>query len=491
MRRFIFMALLSTCVGAAVAQEAGAFAGPHLSLDDAIRLALDRTKTIKVEAFSRTIARANLLETFGRFDPSINFRRSYDEDGSPVAAGLLVTQLTRTDDYSLTLDGLTPWGLIYSLGGSAQNRRGTFNGFADNYSTFGGITVTQPLLRGFGFGANLVNVRIAKADRGIADWTFRQSAITTVTRVVIAYGDLVFANENLRIARRARDLVASLVVSNERRFKAGSISESDVLQARAQAAQRGEGILFAERALRDSDNALRQLIGEETFSLTGPLLVVDLPQPSDLSVKPAEDLKTAYDLRPDYQGARLGVVKRRANHSFARNQLLPRVDFVGSYGYSGLDRDFSGSRRMVSDEDHRSFSAGVVVSVPLTFSEGRGRARAARLEMQQAEADIERLAQDIALSVTAAAGQIETTRQRVGATRTAFELASQALAGELKKLQVGTTSTFVVLNLQTNLTSIETNLSRALADQRRAFANYERELGITLQRHSIELKGAN
>ncbi|HEX2855016.1 MAG TPA: TolC family protein [Opitutaceae bacterium] len=491
MRWIILLIFLSSYAARAAADEAVAPAapgGPHLSLDDAIRLALDRNKSIKVDAFFRTIARANLLEARGRFDPALTFRRSYDENRSPVSSGPLVLQETRTDDYNLALEGLMPWGLSYSLGGSARNQRGSFNGFNDSFDTFGGIVVTQPLLRGFGLGANLVNVRIAKADRAMADWAFRQSAIATVTRVIVAYSDLVFAKENLLIARRARVLVDSLVVSNERRFNAGTMSQSDVLQARAQAAQRGEAILFAERAVRDSDNALRHVIGEETFSLNGPILAVEAPAlPAGTPVNPAEDLKTAYELRPDYQGVRLGLGKRRATDAVARNQLLPTVDVVGSYGYSGLDHDFSSSRRMVADQDHRSYSAGVVVSVPLTFAEGRGRARAARLELRQGEADLERLSQDIALSVMNAAGQIETTRQRVASTQRAFELANEALAGELKRLQAGTTTTFVVLNLQTNLTQIESNRSRALADQRRAYANYEREIGVTLERHAIQL----
>ena len=272
--RFVIAVGLALLASRSFAEELAPVAGPRLSLDEAVHRALERNKSLKVEAFFRSIARANLLSAAGHFDPSLNFRRSYAEDGSPASTGPLVTQLTQTDDYSLSLDGLTPWGLSYSLGGSAQNRRGTFNRFADHYDTFGGVSVTQPLLRGFGFGANLAGVRIAKADRAISDWTFRQSAISTVTRVVIAYSDLVFANENLLIARRARDLVDSLVESNARRFKAGSMSESDVLQARAQAAQRGEAILFAERAVRDSDNALRQLIGEDAFPLSGPLLAV-------------------------------------------------------------------------------------------------------------------------------------------------------------------------------------------------------------------------
>src|SRR3546814_18359239 len=46
----------------------------------------------------------------------------------------------------------------------------------------------------------------------------------------------------------------------------------------------------------------------------------------DSPVNPAEDLKLALDIRPDYQAARLGLVKLRAAESSARNQLLPQLD---------------------------------------------------------------------------------------------------------------------------------------------------------------------
>ena len=99
-----------------------------------------------------------------------------------------------------------PWGLNYSVGGTAENQRGTFNRFTDQYATFGGVNFTQPLLRGFGFGANLVNVRVARANRSISEWQYRQTLIDTVTNVIVAYSNLVLAHQELHIAQDFRDL---------------------------------------------------------------------------------------------------------------------------------------------------------------------------------------------------------------------------------------------------------------------------------------------
>ncbi|MBS0631504.1 MAG: TolC family protein [Verrucomicrobia bacterium] len=479
--------LLALAAALALAFTAGA-QEKRLTLDDAIRLALERNKVIKVEAFGRPIARANYLAALGHFDPAVNFSRSYAEAETPVTSNPVVTQLGKTDNYGLTLDGLTPWGLTYSIGGTAVNNRTVITSFANSYSTFGGITVTQPLLRGFGFGANLANLRIARADRSISEWDYRAAVINTTTNVIVAYNNLLLARENLRVAEFSRSLAQQLLTENEKRFKVGAMSEADVTQARARVALQVEAILYADRAMHDADNYLRKLLGEDHFVTDGtPLDLEPLPPAADTPINPAEDLQKALNLRPDYQAARLGIKKYEANNSLARNQLLPRLDFVGSYGYAGLDRDFAASRAQVRDQDNRAYSAGVVVSVPLTFTEGRGRARAARLTLRQADADLKRLESDIALNVTAAAGQIETTRKRVTATKEAYEFAKQALDAEEKRLRAGTSNTLFVVNLQENLVEVENRHAAALADARNAIALYDREIGTTLERNHINL----
>ena len=174
-----------------------------LTLEDAIRAALEKNPQVKVDAFGRSIARADLLTALGKFDPSFTFERSYRENASLAASNVIVADLIKTDDYTLAFEGSTPLGRYYKLKGTAENQRYPQNGYTNSFLTFGGVEIKQPLLRGFGFGSNLVGVRIAKADRGIADWQFRQTAIDTVTNVIVAYSDLAYAQQALRIAQRS------------------------------------------------------------------------------------------------------------------------------------------------------------------------------------------------------------------------------------------------------------------------------------------------
>ena len=162
---------------------------------------------------------------------------------------------------------------------------------------------------------------------------------------------------------------------------------------------------------------------------------------------------------------------------------------VGSIGYNGLDGSSGTSWDQVRDRDSRSYSLGAVVSIPLTFATERGRYRSARLTQQQAEMNLAVIEQDIVVDVGNAATQIETAKKRVQATEDSFQLAVQNLDAELKKLRAGTGDTFFVLTQQEVLANTKIAVDRAQTDLQRALAEYDRQMGITLDRHGITIEG--
>jgi outer membrane protein len=462
--------------------------GPTLTLDDAIRMALQRNKALKVTSFAPKISRANLLAARGAFDPALQLTRTYARsDFSQQIGPIPVEDSSKTDFYSAAVTGLLPLGTTYNIGANTEEFRDALNGAARSFDTFGGVTITQPLLQGFGIGYNLLNVRIAKANRAISDYSYSAGAINTVTNVIIAYSNLQLAQDQLKAANNARGLATSLLVENEKEYKIGSISQSDVIQARAYRAQYEESILIAERAIRDDQNALRELIGEDLFFEDEPLFVLAPAPVPEVTVDRHADLLRAYKMRPDYQEARLAIVQNKARESFAANALLPSVNFNGSYGYEGVANSFYTSRQQVLNHQNPSLSAGLTVTIPLTFSQGRGNLRAARLTREQAEENLTSMEADIAVQVAAAIGQIETTRKRVAVDEAGLELAKQALDAEEKKKTAGQSSTLNVVQEQQVVDQFANSISFALAAERQAVATYDQALGTTLERYHITL----
>ncbi|MBI2812977.1 MAG: TolC family protein [Opitutae bacterium] len=469
--------------------------GEKITLEQAIQRALARNFSIKVQGYSASIAAARVTEALGKFDPVISGSFTYSESFNPALADATTgirpaASFSKSDIADLSLGGVLPWGMTYKLGANSANSRGAFNAYADNYGTFAGISGTQPLLRNFGFGSTLASIRIAQANRGISEWQLRQSVMDTVTRVIFAYHDLNFFYANLRSAIRSKELAVQLLEENRKRHKVGSMSEYDVTSAESRAATREEGILIAQRLVREAENALKQLITDDkTPGLLTRRFTIEPPPPAPIVVvDAAADFPRALEKRPDYQQAKLALKREGVNARFQLNQLLPRVDLVGSYGYNGYDTDLSTSRQQIKDRDYRASSWGVVVSVPLTFTTERGRYRAARLQQRQTEAQLELTEQDIVVRVGNAAGQIETAQQRVQASRRARELAQSTLDSEVKRLRAGASTTFFVSQQQEILSSAEVREAGAQSDYAKALAEYDRQLGLTLEKFSITLE---
>jgi outer membrane protein len=470
--------------------------GEKISLDEAIRRAVAKNFSIKADRFDVSIANARVLESFGKFDPVISGSYTYSESYNPALADATTgvrpgASFGKSDSADLGIGGLLPWGMTYrvSANGLELPASSIYGPDASTYDVFAGVSATQPLLRNFGFGPTLASIRIAQVNRNISQWFFRQSVINTITEVIFAYHTLNFAYANLRSAISGKQLALQLLEENRKRFKVGSMSEYDVAFAESRAAQRDESILTARRSVQIAENALKQLITDDkTPALLDYRLSIEPPPPSPIvMVDAAMDFRTALEKRPDYQQAKLSLKRDNINTRLARNQLLPRVDLVGSYGYNGLDTELGVSRRQVRDEEYRAYSWGVVVSVPLTFTTERGRYRAAKLQERQSETTLDQVEQDIVVRVGNAAGQIKTTQERVQSTRRSRELAQYVLDSEIKRLRAGTSTSFQVANQQELLSIAEVREAAALADYARALAEYDRQLGVTLEKLNIAI----
>jgi outer membrane protein len=463
-------------------------AQPTMTLEDAIQFALQRNKNLKVSSYLPGIARGNLLAAYGAFDPALNAQRFYySQEFNTVNGPIPVYDVTKEDTYQVGVQGLLPIGTTYSIFGSADEVREVFNGYAKNWENFGGVQITQPLLKGFGFDANLEQVRIQKANRAISDQNYRQSAINTVTNTILAYSGLQFAHDELASAERSRALANRQVTEAEQKYKIGYNAQSDVLELRAYAALYDDSIIAFQRAVRDAQNSLRELIGEDKFFEDEPLFILAPMVLPDVSVDRRADLQTAYANRPDYEIQHLVIVQDKAIEKAARNGLLPQVNFQGEYGYNGSSMSFYQSRQMVEDHMNPSISAGLVVTIPFTFAQGRGNYRAAKLTRIQQEEQLRVNEADIAVAVATAIGQVEASRKRVDADQKAYDLFKQAVEAEEKKNKAGTGSTQSVEQQLTLESEAELTLAGAQASERQAIASYDQTLGTTLDRYHLKL----
>jgi outer membrane protein len=90
---------------------------------------------------------------------------------------------------------------------------------------------------------------------------------------------------------------------------------------------------------------------------------------------------------------------------------------------------------------------------------------------------------EVALNIEAA----KTAYDQIASTRKSREFAEIALDAEEKKLEIGKSSSFFVLQLQRDLTAARSSEINALADYNKALSTLALSEGTTLERLNLDL----
>ncbi|MFO0779131.1 MAG: TolC family protein, partial [Nitrospira sp.] len=328
-----------------------------VSLADAAVRALQSNLDISISRQNRESRLADIIIEQSKFDPNLSINGQYNRTvnplNRPVFGGTIgvLDQITTFDqrNHSLTVDAQTNlitggnFDINYSPARNSVNQN-VARGFLFNPSWTGGLafTFTQPLLRNAGIAINKTFITVAQNNAIVEQHVFRDRVMTVITSVEQTYWEVVFANENLKVAQAALKAAEELLAANRAKTKAGVMSIVDVLQAEAAVASRVEQVLVAEKAIRDQEDQLRRLLnpGEEDLRQDVRLTPVDPPVTVLEPLSLQEAIDTAIEQRPEITQAKKNIETGELNKQFARNQLLPTLSLQGTVGLAGLGGDY-------------------------------------------------------------------------------------------------------------------------------------------------------
>ncbi len=391
------------------------------------------------------------------------------------------------------IEGRIPLGTRYRLFLATNEFENTLNQnsaapFSPEYSTTAGITLTQPLLRGFGPAANLAGVRISRKNAQIADYTWQTRLINAVGTTMSIYYDLAFAVKNIGVKEDAIELARALVTENRRRLELGVMSPFDVSQAEVAVSTGQEDLLTANNFMMERQNALkRQVLGEFNMDDNRILFPTD---ELDAAVPPLDRhlwLRAGFENRLDYKQAVTEAEREDIRVRYTRNQLLPRLDVQGTYALSGIAGSYSKSFSNVRDQQGPLWNAGVIFSIPLGNVEARAAHDVSKYRKEQAILNIERVELTIGIDVDTILGRVETNVQRIKTASRSRQLAEEALKIGEKRLAEGVATSFNVLELQRDLSTVRSRQLAAEADLSKSIVQLWVASGTLLDKSGINI----
>ncbi len=488
MVRFSLLLVLATC-GWATSQSAlpgNELPQVTLRLDEALVMALENNLELKVDRIAPQRARFEQLAASAIFEPQLRFSARYEEQSQtrldfddPFQQRNDTRTSVRSD---AAIEGLLPFGMRWDLGVESREDRGS------NQAPFQGsmgFNLTMPLWRDFGPANTLRDIRIARLGVEAADANFLTNLNDLVVRVHRAYYDLIFAKEDLRLQKANLSLAQQLQDDNEERRRVGVMSSLDVSRARSEAASRLEEVIRAEQAVRDAGNDLKSLLYRDIAVVLDQTVIPEsLPLPPSVAVIPRWTERGLLG-RPELVASQQRQRQAEQRLAGSRNQQRPEVELQGSYRLVGEGDSFQEGFRAARGSDDASWSTGVVVRIPLGGRAESARASQARLDLQAAELDFLQVRQTILLEWEERRGAVLVGEKRYAAAQDAARFARETLDAEVERLNAGTSTTFVVAQLQRDLVSAELAGLRALSDWRVAWIELLRSQNVLLQEMGI------
>lgn len=358
----------------------------------------------------------------------------------------------------------------------------------DNDFTGMNVGISQNLLRGRGTGVNRAPIRIASRRAGISHEYLRQAVIDTISEAQYAFYDALLAEANLRVANESLGLAQKLLSENQRRAEVGSIAKSDLLQAEAEVAARQVRLFQAEGTLIRATNRLKRVTSDEIEHILEWKFTIEEP------VAPLQrvvDLKQAYQLalseRPDYRQAVLNLEISEIEKYRNRNLSLPAVDLYARMGVAGQSNSVRNSFNRGFEEEYPSYSVGLRVTHSIPNSAASARSVIARMENRRIELTLRQLEQAILLDLDSANAAITTNWKRLGSAINSRVLAEKSLEAEQKRYKTGTSSTFILIRLQTDLVNSQIRELVAMNDYRKSLVEFDRQTAGVLESMNIQL----
>ena len=476
----------------------------RLTLDDAIKLALDRNLDISVQRLNPQTFDYSLSSLQAIYRPTLTSTVSQQSATNPSSSTVQGAQAgtginTQTSTYNGGLSKAFRWGggnLAVALNNNRQlstSRTATINpSFNPNWSA----VLTQPLLRNFSIDNTRQQLVVTKLNQDISEIQLQATIINTLSNVRNAYWDYVFAVQSVEVAGRSVGLAEQLVKDNQTRVEVGTMAPIDVIQAQSQAATQRQNLAIAQGTLRTNELVLKRLIvsGTQDPNWTAAIDPVDRPDFTPAAIDVPAAVRRALDARTDLAQVRKNLEVNTVTLKYLKNQTLPQADLNVRYGLAGqggtsfitsgqgvtqqiidtIPGGYGDALGTLFDRRYPTWNVGVTVTYPIGTSTQEASYARAQLQSNQVEAQLRQIELQIATDVTNAATNVQNNVERVQAAQSAREFAQKQYEAEQSKFEVGMSTNYFVVQSQRDLATAQNNELQAILAYRRSVVELER-----------------
>jgi len=464
--------------------------GPlRISLEDAILMAMENNPSLVVERFNPEIQKTFAAEDEAVFDPVLSAEISARRDDRSSSD----MDDSTTDIYqgSLSLKEYFPLGTFMEaeISGSLTDD----SQYSDpSGQTRLGLSVTQPLLRGYGGGANLAQIRQSRLNTAITRFELRAFTEALQARVETTYWNYALSQRQIQIVEESLKLARQQLSETREMIRVGTMAEAELAAVLAEVASQKQGLINARSALAANRILLLQLLNPPGRSFwEREVELVHAPEVPEVTLGEEQVyVVSALRNRPDLNQARLEIQKGELELVRTKNGMLPRMDLFINLGKTGYADSFPGAAGDLTGESY-DLLVGLSLEYPLKNRSARAQRMRSQIRQDQAEKALENLAHLVEFDVRNAYIEVNRTREQITASAATRKFQEEKLRIETEKFRVGNSTNFFVAQAQRDLLLNRINEVSTVVNYLNALTDFYRLEGTLLRRRGISAPGTD
>lgn len=326
-----------------------------------------------------------------------------------------------------------------------------------------GIRVQQPIFAG---GKISAGYRLAKIEESVVGQNGRLTESEIILATTRAYADLVRADAILKVAVSYNGLLKELMRSVEKTVVRGVKTRNDLLKVEVRLS---ESELDLHRAENGRRLAAMNLCHHMGVSLHTSIEVsTELPMAEDIATDTSVDIGN----RPEVLMLTDKSKAMRLKVKMARAEMLPRLGFVGEYGYMHGFR-FAGKNLF----GKWNLSVGLRLSIPIVGLGTYSRYRQAQVQFLQTQAEKEEKVGQMFLEATQARNRLDEASLELELARKRTDSATENLRVSGSQYHVGSETLSGYLEAQTLWLKAEQELIDARINRFLCWMEYRKTVG--------------
>ena len=442
-----------------------------LRLDDAVYLALQNNRDLKIAYLQRILDQKQLAETESQFNPTFTPQLSLNFNKNQAGNN---TNNDITTALGANFNLKIPTGGNLSLTWQGQNLLSGTSSLSDTNTLSQSVNLnfSQPLLKDFGRELNTLSIKRSRLTENANILNMKNTISQTITNTILSYRNLLLAQERLKIEQLSFTNAKKDLERLQALFEFGRISKNDLVQRQADIAQQEVNLVNTQSSL---EQAIYELIKIIDLPTTKKLIAIETPTPPTSLNLPAftEMLELAKTNNIGYLAAVNAVENAKFAIAEAKNQQKLDLKLNLIYGFNSASNDQSANNIGSSLILNREFG-NLSQNNTLVKSE---------ISLQNANYTLAKTQDNLNEELKNKIRNVKDTFKQIELAQQARKLAEAKIINAKERMRLSSNISMTdIINFEKSLVDAQNQELNAIINHLNSITQLEQFLGITLSK---------